>query len=893
MTVNNNTQIANHKVQRDEVAAPIPVTAWESQPGKYILFHSRNCRMDSHTAAAIFRKMINEKIPQAQHLLKQLGLLDRHIKEFHYPLPLSTIFFIFVEELVEHYQNQVSERDENLDLEFIKLKRVLAKNATQIWPKDNHEIHTFMNLLKTKLSQVEAQLENFDPILNHWSELLNIQYLATMTLFGILLPSNYTQAHRLPSIIDKKGDVYVGMDLAHGQLLKAFSLILHQITNDLPWVIETMMEKIPSLENKELEKQFSLFTLSPLKKKLKDEGLKEFPTVASMVREYAIEMKSIIDQLSSMSFSDNAVLGLIQDRLYLVRGIVCDLSTDYEYNLLALKKDPILEFNANGVGINANHALFPHLFDYFDCVKLKFAYLDRPTAALCLVLEAIQDSNRIWDQYEKDGIAPSTTLTSIYSFDQEKAEKELLAEEGKKKHQNSSSTQKKKKVKTSYPLNQKKDSPRNGSKHAPTTTTNTTTTTTTTTSSVAPLLTHVERLRAKLAELFEQNPSSPLRQVIWHLDHLAVVQKTLAKSASSLPQHLCLLTSAAASSQKIMEQAYRYLLKEEQASFTTTHNLKEYHRQYDADFKAYPPIVKQLFLANHWVRYFYTNHRNWYFTTLHVEIPAVLDKLFKIADGQPYSPQELRVTVEEIVENSCKQVENLLKQDTSSLQSTASRAHEKIPVKAFPEQMFAGIQQKLENFQANFSTNHPLFLRVKQGIAALKMLEVSIRQMSKADDMQQLSTWTVWSLLQLQESIETIFHCIEHYKTGEMTVQHELKTLAATIGLEMGSLAEYTHELSYKVRYPAENKNNSLSAQIIDDLEALKEFPEIGQGFKLQNIPKILWADPSPDISLEGVIRKMQLLLIEAQKFLKETALPALQKAHEDSLEPKAIKDLK
>jgi hypothetical protein len=30
----------------------------------------------------------------------------------------------------------------------------------------------------------------------------------------------------------------------------------------------------------------------------------------------------------------------------------------------------------------------------------------------------------------------------------------------------------------------------------------------------------------------------------------------------------------------------------------------------------------------------------------------------------------------------------------------------------------------------------------------------------------------------------------------------------------------------------------------------------------------------------------MQLLLIEAQKFLKETAMPTLEKAHEDSLQP-------
>jgi hypothetical protein len=397
-------------------------------------------------------------------------------------------------------------------------------------------------------------------------------------------------------------------------------------------------------------------------------------------------------------------------------------------------------------------------------------------------------------------------------------------------------------------------------------------------------MTRVERLRAKLLELFEQNPSRALRQVIWHLDHLAVIQKTLAKSASSAPQHLSLLTSVAASAQKIMEQAYRFRLKQEQDSYTVIHDLKEYHRQYDPNFKAYPPAVRQLFLANNWVRYFFTNHRNWNFTTFHVQIPAVLDKLFKIADGRPYSPQELKSTVEELVEHSCELVEELLEQDTSAPKSKTLQPQVKNTLNAFPDQMFAGIQQTLHNFQGTLSTNHPLLLKVKQAVAALKMLEVSIRQMNRAVDVQELSTWTVSSLLQLQESIETILHCIEHYKTGTTSIQHELGILAKDLGLNIGILGDYTQHLSYMVRYLFETDGDSLAFKIINDLEALKLFPELADRFQLQNKPKILSAHPSPDISLKGIVANMNLLLSEAQKFLKETAVPVLKNAHEASL---------
>lgn len=214
MSVKNTTQNTNHQVQRDNITADIPVETWETEPGGKVLLQTTFSDLPLNSAIAIFKKLITEKIPRAIHLLKELGHTNHSLKEFHLPLPLGTIFFTFVDELVEHYQNQLDQRDDNLDQQFKQLKRLLAKNHTQIWPKDNDEIRTFMSLLKTKLSQVDAKLEKFDPMVNLWSEILNIQYIANMTLLGIYLPSNYTSSHRLPTN-KEKDSTFIQVEITH------------------------------------------------------------------------------------------------------------------------------------------------------------------------------------------------------------------------------------------------------------------------------------------------------------------------------------------------------------------------------------------------------------------------------------------------------------------------------------------------------------------------------------------------------------------------------------------------------------------------------------------------------------------------------------------------------
>jgi len=321
---------------------------------------------------------------------------------------------------------------------------------------------------------------------------------------------------------------------------------------------------------------------------------------------------------------------------------------------------------------------------------------------------------------------------------------------------------------------------------------------------------------------------------------------------------------------------YRHALKEE--GIPATHNLKTYHRKFDPKFESYPPIVKDLFLAHKWTRYFYPCHDKWgSVSTFAVKIPPILDHLVKIAEGSAYSAKEVESIVNGTVEDVCKQVESVLQVPDEVL---TPMPYEKIDLKEpLKEKIFSEAGRKLEELLPRSKSASPVYLHVKQALAALKMLDCSLEQINKAKDQRELSTWAVWSMQQLQESIENVLHCVEHYKTGKISIEHELKTLLKKCDIEIDPLAEKVHQLSYKVRYPAVISNESWSAQILNDLQALKEHPELEKGFEFQTLPKMVWDLPSKDISLNKSTAQLQQLLLEGEIFLRTKAIPALQEA--------------
>jgi hypothetical protein len=119
-----------------------------------------------------------------------------------------------------------------------------------------------------------------------------------------------------------------------------------------------------------------------------------------------------------------------------------------------------------------------------------------------------------------------------------------------------------------------------------------------------------------------------------------------------------------------------------------------------------------------------------------------------------------------------------------------------------------------------------------------------------------------------------------------MSVLHEVKALSEQLGIETGSLGDDISQLSYKARYPVEktNDNRSVSATMINDLEALKEHPEIEEGYHLENPPKTLWAVPSKDASAKKVVAQLAELLAKGEEFLTAKVIPVLENASKENI---------
>jgi hypothetical protein len=404
---------------------------------------------------------------------------------------------------------------------------------------------------------------------------------------------------------------------------------------------------------------------------------------------------------------------------------------------------------------------------------------------------------------------------------------------------------------------------------------------------------NVERLRSKLESLHQVIHSPALRQALWHLDLLITVQNSLGESLPKTEECFTLIDMVISSSHKFLEQTYRFCSKKDGELLLTSHSLKQYHRELYPDFDPtvsdYPKIVHDLNLGNLWPRYPYTQHANWHLmTTLQLNPPPILDTLVKLAEGQKsLSAKDLKKFIDETIAGACLHAEHLLQKKNPSevhlpapIAKNDPSAFSISSIKSLPLDRCSAVSNKLNNFLkgSRLHSQHPGYLYVKQALAALKMLKVSLQRINGAKDIRELSTWATWSLQQLQESIENVLHTLEYFQDGEASTLHELGQLSEKVGLDMGDLSEQFHQLSYKVRYPAEVLVDTFPAQIIDDLEALKEHPELMQGFQLpsDNKPTILWKLPSKDASPQAITAALAQFIAEGMDFLEKQALPRL-----------------
>jgi hypothetical protein len=825
---------------------------WGAIPGRHILWEYKEVLGKStENVDKLFTRYVTEKIPKARNLVDQL-VQNRSVSDIHLPLQLSSIFLIFLDECVEHYQNQFEKRDLEIDEKHLAIKYLLGNNSDLPWENNADEVKSLFALLRDKLVIEEALPPHFDASIAIWGQILTIPNMGNIQLASLYEKSAQKNRICYEGGISESG--HCETPLSRSVLQEALRLSVRQFSKNLNWLIPEMREKVPDLEDRNLEDDLRKIIFN-------DAHPDKDQSVSACFRKYESLMNIFINLLLRLNVDEPGAE-------YAEYAVCLRLIDEMMKNQSCIPRSWKIGDVAKGHDhspIKLHDSLYKQLENYRQMYRQCRFYLNLPTIVVDKLMKALYLSDEAWKVYKETNNPPRlasqvpSLLAPIVEYqapdDSWLETKSVGHPKPKKEKKNRTKTI----VQVKTPLADSDEKP--AGSH---------------TASV-PIISSIECLRSKLLHLHRANPSRALRQAAWHLDSLIVLQKSQKKDRECL----ALVTMVASSAQKVLEQTYRFCTRQDNASLARVHNLKTYHRIYDPHSTSYPSEVKKLFLANHWCRYFYTEYEKWdSLKTAVTAVPPLLSSLVEIAEGRNPSRAQLDSMIGGTIEAVHKHVEFMLQKQAQDNFQPIAFHHEPLALTTLLSgALFNSVSKKMGALLTTSKLNphDPVHLRMKQILSALKMQSTCVENINSCKDISTFSTWTVWNLQQMQEIVEGALHCIEHLQSRQMSTDHEIKELAAKVKVEMGPLAEQFQNLSHKVRYPAEVLVNTIPARIIDDLEALKIHPEIMKGYALEPNPAILFADPSEGITPNLIAGKLNKFMQDTEEFLRMKALPALE----------------
>jgi hypothetical protein len=838
---------------------------------------------------ALARKLFNkfvQQIPCAEKALFDLRKLGC-ISEAHLFLPLTSIFFLFLDELVAQYQNQLDEKDlkkgSNITNDLQEVKMLCARKINLAIDTGPEEIVKAVKKIEDKLREAQLLPPQFKQIIKLWSSILNIKYIGNVILASLYAKNNYkiqlVNHSEIPRYqVELSSEYYVTarttpkeaytgflqegaccLWLQKKDLEQSFDLILQLLSENAYWVLPKLIDNTSPDTDPQLALDLHTITCNrdrpePLHTAVLDDQI-AFCKLLISLKKVRLDDNLSVQQCLTLIASQQTIFNAPQGRMI--------------EKLKNWGPGPVPL--AGGVTVKITPQLLQELEKYHECFLIYHPFLSTPLTAMMEILLSCFQINSITEYYKNQPGAHVNTLPPIqisslmpslvalsdedWAIPAPSASKNIPAKKSKKKKTGNPGTPPKKVVPV---RDQPVETPiPKGPVLLP--------------------LSPLERLKLKFRSL---KPSPILRQALWHLETLETLQGLLPSSKPKPISSLCLIVLVTNSAHKVLEQTYLWRLKKEGSLLERTHNLKVYHRDLFPNTAQLPHIVEKLFLGNTWYRFFYPEYQKWNSLTMNLAtIPPVLSLLIKVAEGKSLSSQELREFVAGTLEEVRIHTESLLaKEAPSPTEGVAPEtlslveAPKKVSFKSF-DKISADLMAALQKYQPH----HPAALHIKQALSSLRTLKFSQEQILQAKEIPAFSLWVTCCLQQLQESTEHVLLAILRLKTEASCTDHEIKVLAEKVGLEIpDSLAAMFYELSYKTRYPVEIAIDSLPAQIIDDLEAIKQHPEILKGFQLQELPNILWKTPSGDISLGSTLQKLNTCMQACEEFLRFKASPLL-----------------
>jgi hypothetical protein len=389
----------------------------------------------------------------------------------------------------------------------------------------------------------------------------------------------------------------------------------------------------------------------------------------------------------------------------------------------------------------------------------------------------------------------------------------------------------------------------------------------------------------KLYALSGSQRSLHLEQALWHMERILSISSSLGKNSSlDIDRQLNLLNASISSSQKFIEQLYNYMLVSQNQAPADVHNLKVCHLKVFPNTNSYPAAVNHLYNANNWSRYFFIiQMKIQSMTTQNAQPPLLVKDLVSLAEGEWNG--SLKERIQTIFNHTVEHGSSLLFAGIKPSEIGIPKdLKNNIQFESIPSEIVDDAIKTLSELAVSLDLGRQdiAAMQLKQAIAALKMLKASLEEWNQSTDHMDLVTWSAWSLQQLQESIENTLRAAAGLHKISVPTSHELEGISTSLGIEMGTLGHDLERLSWKPRYPVKFKDvSNKSAEIIDSMEALRQHPDIEEGFTVIKNPasnKIWDVIPREPLSTNLIRKNLLEILEKGLAFLSEVAIQVLSK---------------
>lgn len=374
----------------------------------------------------------------------------------------------------------------------------------------------------------------------------------------------------------------------------------------------------------------------------------------------------------------------------------------------------------------------------------------------------------------------------------------------------------------------------------------------------------------------EQNET--LIHTSWHLSKCEFLFHAIQKENISPSSYINYFASFVFSSALSLEQIYRYhsIQSGLQLSRRNFHNLLELHLLVLRNVPI-PKAVHTYKLAINWACYFYINHYDTVsYSTFHKQdFNPMLAKLVQLASTpENTSLDDFRKEITRLdseVRMAVKAIGNFLPVETKIPKPSPYIFKEPL-VFQFPS--FINLTQSIDCKYFKSIKSLKVFQQLE---TSLSMLEDSITHLQSAKQSDEFNFWAMRCLFLTHESTDLSLRILDYLKNDSTIANHDIAELARRTNLDLTVLSPALAHLSLKLKYPASTEAEGLGSLLIDQLEALRFYPELNDGAEIAKsalVPE--WKLPLKDVTLQGVINNLSLLMTELHCMLANQVLPEI-----------------